>query len=118
MCVIKRFTDFHFPFNFFGKDRKALAYDLYNVSPIGNYRTLNIVWTGDTLTAAYTDVFSPPGYDRVVTPYKMTYRNGNSSAETINVLAAFSHWNPDHSIYFNCINVTYLEVNGDILING
>ena len=118
LCISKIKDIFH-PLNPLGKDRKTLAYDLYDVLPINNKRTLNIVWTGETLTAAYTDVFSPGyGYDTVVTPYKMTYRNGNSSAETIEVLAANHHRNPDHSIYFDCINVTYLEVNGDILING
>lgn len=117
MCLNK-IKDFLHPFNPLGKDRKTLAYDLYDVSVADSKRILNIVWTGEILTAAYTDVFSLMGGDREVTPYKTTYRNGNSSAETIEVLAANYHWNPDHSIYFDCINVTYLEVNGDILING
>lgn len=117
MCISK-IKDILHPLNPFGKDRKTLAYDLNDVSTVGHKKTLNIVWTGETLTAAYTDVFSPMMGDRVVTPYKITYRNGNSSAETIEVLSAFYHYNPDHSIYFDCINVTYLEVNGDILING
>ena len=114
--------DILFLTNLLGKKRKVVAFDLDSVPVVMNFRTVNIVWSGDRLIVDSTKVETlrvDMDITRTVTNVKNTYENGNVSAETISYelrRAPFGSTWTESPIFFNCTNVTYLEVNGTRLI--
>ena len=59
--------------------------------------------------------------ERILTPVKNTYTDGNATAISFNIpdeLGFAKRYPSGYQIFFRCTDVTYLEINGDILING
>ena len=119
MCVIKRFRDFHFPFNFFGKKMRTVTYKLPSgTAPVIMYES----FTGDRIDSCYTNIYVDvnTGEEEIVglkdvytnsqaiTPYTVYRGTGILPNKDIKVVGDV--------VYYRCTNVTSLIVNGEQLI--
>ena len=100
-----------FPTNLLGKKRQSIAYDLNGVPMINNKRTLNILWSGDRLVISRTELGPWSG---AVSPQTDVYEY--STDEPITIIQYRGKPFSDNAVFFDCTNVTKLEVNGEILI--
>ena len=113
MCVLK-IKDILFPLNTTGKKKQSVV---YNLPADHSSVTLEITWSGDRLDVAYTTYHQSGGRNEY-TPERTTYENGHDSDEDIFIRRSTI---PrigvvDNAVYFNCTNVTYLEINGEQFI--
>lgn len=120
MC--KWIKDILFPTNVLGKKRKSLTFDIpaYPPMPV----TLTIVWSGELLKLAYTNLVSwRYGYNGdypIVVSRKGQFKDGNSTTVTFNVKQGADGYETqtvaNQRVYISCTNVTSLVVNGQTLI--
>lgn len=103
--------DILFPTNLLGKKRQSIVYDLSGVPMINNKVTLNIMWSGDRLVISRTKLGPASG---MVTPITEVYEYATD--EPITVTQYRGQPFSDNAVFFDCTNVTKLEVNGEILI--
>lgn len=116
MCC-KKLKQILFPLNIFGKNKQCIAYDVPN--DYSNI-SLDIFWIGERLGVSWTRFVRHGG--------RFTYEQKremfeNAVEEDEQIIDIRRTVNPqvgvwENKIYFNCTNVTYLKVNGEILING
>lgn len=114
--------DILFPLEILGRKRKSIKFDLTTTPTQGSgrntYKEITFKWSGDRLILSYV-IFSNYFYP-VSTEYenkKSVYVNGDEN--TISFRIPYTQ-DPrvvrgaiDDVIYFNCTNVTYLEINGE-----
>lgn len=112
MC--KFIKDILFPLNLLGKKRVCVAYKVTGRTP-EDY-TLNVVWSGERMEVAYTQIAVVPPPAKTL-PRRKMHTNGDSEEFTI-----YARPRPERirlaedTVYFNCTNVTKLIVNGEQLI--
>ncbi len=113
MCL-KKIKDILFPFNIFGKDKKCVIFKIPD-SIVIPY-TIDIWWTGDRLQETYSYIWT--NHDPV--PRRLIYTDGNNThIQHTGIIPGGLNPNAvimDNKIYFNCTNVTRLNVNGVDLI--
>ena len=115
---MKVVQDILFPLNITGKDRKVVAYDLSGtpaITPPG-IKTVNVQYTGDCVKAAYTIVKTAPPKPDVYENGGHVYMGGGSESFIVPYTSGYGARRRTYTVYFNCINVTSLIVNGEQLI--
>lgn len=115
------------PLNILGKDIQFKKFDLNKIPTEGGrrgYKPIHLVWTGGELVVTYTIVQGGGEWqqERILTPVKNIYTDGNATAISFNIPDEYGiiarRYPSGYQIFFRCTDVTYLEINGDILING
>lgn len=118
MC--KKILNILFPTNITGKRMQTIEFDISDIpteSP--GIKTINVQWSGAVLRALYTrHTASTSGGSR---DYKMrkTFYGGGTDTFTVpnkRSMGGVSDRVINNLIYFKCINVTSLVVNGQVLI--
>ena len=120
MCL--KVKDILFPFNIFGKKKQCVHFDATNVPDEGSprrwHKTINIVWSGERMALSYTEFIGSETRTENKS-IKNIYTDGDMSAITIQLPkydGLVKRYVIDWMLFFNCTNVTYLEVNGERLI--
>lgn len=116
MC--KFIKDILFPLNLLGKKRVCVSYTVPDGAPIADY-TLNAVWSGERMEIAYTNRMTQV-MPAEIKPVSSMHTNGNESEITIHTRGEGTRPRTtqliNNVVYFNCMNVTKLIVNGEQLI--
>lgn len=110
MC--KWLRDILFPLNLLGKKKRSFEVPVQ--SPPYNNVPFTVVWSGDRLDMCYASLFKRGKSKVIPTPIRAQYTNGNMDTETfiVNQRASGDMRTWVNAVYFNCTNVTYLEING------
>ena len=113
MCC-KKIKDILHPLNIFGKSRTTKVIVVPYIHPGGN-TTINIKWTGERMRVLWTFGIYGSGENKYRSEER-TYTAGSESTESITIRQSMNNRIVNGRIYFDCTNVTYLEVNGERLI--
>ena len=114
MCC-KKIKQILWPFNIFGKDKKAISYPLPR-DPLPH--SIPVEWIGERLRVSFvfTKHLLTPSPHNVNIPVVLDFTDGDGTTETINTWKNGFVITDDWTIHFNCTNVTSLIVNGETLI--
>ena len=122
MCL-KRFSDIFFPFNCFGRKIKTVKVDFLNgdVTPVTlpDHYEFTILWAGEALRVCYTKIGTLDYVDLPIERvFERYYGGGTEILETPDGRYYFGNGSEvaNGLLYFKCVNVTSLVVNGTTLI--
>lgn len=131
MCL-RKLRDILFPTNVLGKDAESKKYDFSDhtppvvpiTPPWDNRYQFTIVWSGKVLELCYTKVNrTGVGANMKITyeQVRESFYSGSGTTETVLTPDGTIHlgngsWVLDKILYFKCIDVTSLVVNGDQII--
>lgn len=115
MCLIRYIKDLLFPTNVLGK--KMRTFTLPMIHPPYVSKTFNIVWSGEYLQVKRMQYLRPDHlqYKTRRTPIEEHFTYGDMT--NVELIVYQGHVGGatvfSNNVYLKCINVTYLEINGE-----
>lgn len=119
MIMCKYIKDIFFPFNIFGKKKQCVTFDPYHEGN-GTFPQY-IEWTGERIDVSWLDIIVDRATRKTTrTPKRFTFTDADEREDGVMIDYENSVRylrNTEDGVHINCTNVTFLMVNGTILID-
>ena len=111
MC--KKIKDILFPLNILGKKHRTFVFE--QTHPPYNKYNYYVKWKGERLEFSYTRFYRNGGRTLHM-GQREEFTNGDYNEEHLTVRQSTAPTSWAGNLYLKCTNVTYLDVNGTVLI--